>query len=227
MGLIAKVFVVFGSQQTDARLGQFQTTLMTPFSRSQLEPTSLQKFSPVLIDRACQLIGLLVNTSPDRGRGEIFVASGIDQVEMAISNLHDSLTFESYASFELFRSNGAGNATAVGQVFTFDEDQRLVAVFRGIRMRQMKQCVVEHLVRRTSVKSTSPELLTARDPAVTLLSAPAGEVGKPLNDQLRRNVSALFQATLGMNFIPEDRKVRCYRYLLILRADAIHFSLLN
>jgi len=174
--------------------------------RHGLEPASLRKYSPILIDRACQLVGLLINTSPARAQGEIFVAGEIDQVEIALSNLHDSVSFESYASFKL-----GDNATAVGQVFTFDQEQRLVAAFRGVRMRRMKQRMVEHLVRRTSGEIGISMPIVAPDP-VQILSPPLSthkqQVDESLNDQLRKSVSAIVRTTLGMDRIPADRKVR-------------------
>jgi hypothetical protein len=191
----------------------------------------LQTFSPILIDRACQIIGLLINLSPDRGRDEIFVACEIDQVEMAFSNVHNSVSFQSYASFELCKGNGNESATAVGQVFTFDQDMRLVAVFRGIRMRRMKKRTVEVLVRRASGEPASkiparldpvepvPSKLPPRhDPVGTLpspLLTPEGTVEDPGNDQSRRSVSAVFQTTLGMEHIPTDSKVSRYSFCYI------------
>jgi hypothetical protein len=180
--------------------------------RLQIEPASLQSFSPILIDRACQLIGLLVNTSPDRRQGEIFVANEIDQVEMALSNVHDSIFFESYASFELV--GGTEYATAVGQVFTFDQHQRLVAVFRGFRMRRMKQRTLEHLVQRSSADPVSPKFSAVCNPMETLPSPlnPKGEDDESLADQFRKKISAIFQTTLGIDHTPTDSKVR--RHLL-------------
>ena len=171
--------------------------------RLQLEPPILQKFSPILIDRACQLIGLLVNTSPDREQDEIFVASGVDRVEMVLSNVRDSASFQSYASFELSRGNGSESTTAIGQVCTFDEEHRLVAVFGGVRMRRMKQRIVEHLVRRVSAEHVPSELSSAAP-----LSTPKSECDEPSNDQLRRSISSVFQTTLGIDPISVDRKVR-------------------
>jgi hypothetical protein len=172
----------------------------------------------VLIDRACQLIGLLVNTSPDRRQDEIFVASGIDQVEMVLSNIQDSVSFESYASFELTGGNGTDGATAVGQVFTFDQDQHLVAAFRSVRMRRMKQRIVEHIVRRESSEPASIQLPEHRDPVKTLtepLLTPKKQVDESLNDQLCRSISSVFQTTLGIDHIPVDRKVRFCKVLAV------------
>jgi acyl transferase domain-containing protein len=183
--------------------------------RIKLEPAGLQPFSPVLIDRACQLIGLLVNTSPDRRQDEIFVASGIDQVEMVLSNIRDSVAFESYASFELTGGNGTDGATAVGQVFTFDQDQRLVAVFRSVRMRRMKQRIVEHIVRREAAEPVSIE---HRDPVKTMakpLLTPKKQVDQSGNDELCRNISSVFQTTLGIDHIPADRKVGFCKFFAV------------
>jgi hypothetical protein len=156
-----------------------------------------------------------LNTSPDRAQGSIFVASEIDQVEMVLSSIRNSVSFESYASFGLAENNGTEGATAVGQVFTFDQDQRLVATFRGVRMRQMKQRIVEDLVRQAAVEPVSPKPFAGCDPARTLftpLSAPKGEVEDPMNDKLRRSISTLFQTTLGVDYIPTDKKVSLYRF---------------
>lgn len=182
--------------------------------RLQLEPPSLQRFSPILIDRACQLIGLLVNTSPDRAQGKIFVASEIDQVEMVFSNIRNSASFETYASFELVGDSGTDGVTALGQVFTFDEDRQLVATFRGVRMRQMKQHIMEHLIHQAAVESGPSKLPANCGPATTLptpLSTPKGEFEDSLNDEMRKSISTLFQTTLGVDYIPADKKVSIYR----------------
>ncbi|KIM77611.1 hypothetical protein PILCRDRAFT_11865 [Piloderma croceum F 1598] len=126
------------------------------------------------------------------------MSTEIEHVEMTLSNLHDSVSFESYASFELSGIHGRESATAVGQVFTFDQQQRLVAVFRGVRMCQMKQCVVEHLVHQAS---GVPEEMLAT-PMLTL----KGDEGS-CNDQMRRTISAVFRTTLGIDHIPVDRKL--------------------
>jgi hypothetical protein len=206
--------------------------------RLEEEPTVLQTFSPILIDRACQIIGLLVNISPARGRDEIFVACEVDQVEMAFSNVHDSVSFESYASFELSNEG----AMAVGQVFTFDQDMRLVAVFRGIRLRRMKKRILEHLVRRASgapkvpapldrVEPVSSKLPPPRDPANTLpspLLTPDGTVEDSRNDQLRRTVAAMFHTTLGVEHIAMDKKVgRCRSLLYMYALTHLIYSWLN
>ena len=44
----------------------------------------LKDFLPMLLDRTCQLVGQLINMSRARRRDEIFMASGIEQVEMAL-----------------------------------------------------------------------------------------------------------------------------------------------
>ena len=49
----------------------------------ELEPTCLCRVSPVLIDRACQLMGLLINTSGMWRPDEIIATSGIKHVEVA------------------------------------------------------------------------------------------------------------------------------------------------
>jgi acyl transferase domain-containing protein len=190
--------------------------------RLELEPTTLRAFSSTLIDRACQLIGFLINTSPDRGRDEIFVSTEIEHVEMTLSNLHDSVSFESYASFEL---SGREDATAVGQVFTFDQQQRLVAVFRGVRMRRMKQHIVEHLVRQASgvpasTKHASSKPAPGREPEETLVTpvlTPKSDEGSS-NDQMRGTISAVFRTTLGIDHIPVDRKVRIYYVVALYHA---------
>ncbi|KIM72755.1 hypothetical protein PILCRDRAFT_15818 [Piloderma croceum F 1598] len=182
--------------------------------RLELEPTNMRAFSSTLIDRACQLIGLLIHTSPDRGRDEIFVSTEIEHVEMTLSNLHDSVSFRSYASFELSGVHGRESTTAVGQVFTFDQQQGLVAVFRGVRMRRMKQCVVEHLVRQASgmpasTKHASSKPAPGREPEETLATPvlmPKGDEGSS-NDQMRGTISAVFRTTLGIDHIPMDRKL--------------------
>jgi len=76
--------------------------------------------SPVLIDRVCQLVGLLINTSRACWRDEIFFASGFEHVEVVLARLSSGGgggELESYASFV------QRGADAVG-VFTFDGEQR-------------------------------------------------------------------------------------------------------
>ena len=97
---------------------------------------------------------------------------------MVLSNVCDSASFQSYASFELSGGNGAESSTAIGQVCKFDEDHQLVAVFGGVRMRRMKQRIVEHLVRRVSAEHVPSELSSA----VPLLT-PKSEFNKSSNDQ--------------------------------------------
>ena len=50
-----------------------------------LEPACMRGASPVLIYRACQLVGLLITTSRARRRDKIFVASGIEHVGVALT----------------------------------------------------------------------------------------------------------------------------------------------
>ena len=50
-----------------------------------LEPACVRGASPMLIYRACQLVGLLINTWRARRCDEIFVASGIEHVEVALT----------------------------------------------------------------------------------------------------------------------------------------------
>ena len=173
------------------------------------DPPVFKDFSPVLIDRACQVIGLLVNTSPARARDEIFVASEIDQMEMAFSKVRDSKHLESYASFEIFTGNGSENATAVGQVFTFDEHQQLVAAFRGIRMRRMKQHTLDILIRRTLPKSSAvtvaPSEVSAK-PSSSPSSSPKMAQIDTRRTQ-RDSVMAVFKKTLGIDELSEDRNV--------------------
>ena len=44
----------------------------------------LKDFLPMLLDRTCQLVGQLINMSRARKRDEFFMASGMEQVEMAL-----------------------------------------------------------------------------------------------------------------------------------------------
>jgi hypothetical protein len=168
-------------------------------------------------------MGLLVHTSPDRGRDEIFVAAEVEHVEMALSNLHDSVSFESCASFELSGVHDRESATAVGQVFTFDQQQRLVAVSRGVRMRRVKQRIVEHLVRRASdapasTKHASSKLSREHEETLaTPVLTPKGDDGSS-NDQIRGTISAVFQTTLRIDHIPVDRKVRRYYVVALYHA---------
>lgn len=174
------------------------------------DPLVFKDFSPVLIDRACQVIGLLVNTSPARARDEIFVASEIDQMEMAYSKVRDSKHLESYASFEIFTGNGSESATAVGQVFTFDEHQQLVAAFRGIRMRRMKQHTLDILIRRTLPKSSAPTVAPVEVSVKPSSSPSAGSKVMPQIDTRstqRDSIIAVFKKTLGIDELSEDRNV--------------------
>ena len=100
----------------------------------------------MLLDRACRLVGLLINTSRTGRRDEIFVASGIEHVEVVLAQLaagdEGREELESYASFV------QRGADTVGQVtFTFDRDQRLLEVSRGVRMWRVELRTAEHLVR--------------------------------------------------------------------------------
>ena len=108
----------------------------------ELEPTCLRGVSPVLIARACQLTGLLINTSGARRPDEIIAASGIKHVEVAPAWLSGGGEGE----LESFASFGQRGVDAVEKVFTFDREERLVTAFRGVRMRRMKLKMLAHLV---------------------------------------------------------------------------------
>jgi hypothetical protein len=189
-----------------------------PACQLETEPTDLQAFSPTFLDRACQLIGLLINTSPDRGQDEVFVAAEIEHVEMTLSNLHDSVSFESYASFELLGGHGRESATAVGQVFTFDQHQRLVAVVRGVRMRRVKQRIVELLFRQASGTLASTTHAPSKPEGALATPALTPKVEGSSNDQMRETISAAFQTTLGLDHIPVDRNVRRYYIVTLYHA---------
>ena len=181
-----------------------------PQEDDHFDPPVFKDFSPVLIERAYQVIGLLVNTSPARARDEIFVANEIDQMEMAYSRVRGSKHLESYASFEIFTGNGSENATAVGQVFTFDDNQRLVAAFRGIRMRRMKEHTFDILVRRTLPKSSVVTVAPSEVPTKPSSSpSPTPKVMPQIATQFtqRDSIVAVFKRTLGIDDLSEDRNV--------------------
>ncbi|KAF8575134.1 hypothetical protein K439DRAFT_1398560, partial [Ramaria rubella] len=193
--------------------------------RRVLEPSGLQHLSPILVDQAYQLLNLLVNTSPARERDQIFVLREIDQVEIAVSKVRDSVSLSSYASFEF--ADGHGDAKkVVGQVFTFDQDQRLVAAFRGVSMRSMKQHVATPptvtAIDTIGIPKPRAEAVSPSEPPLTPVSntiansdsasssAPLSptQVGEePSNDQLRKRVSDIVRTALSTDKIPTDIKL--------------------
>ncbi|KAF8584141.1 hypothetical protein K439DRAFT_1169276, partial [Ramaria rubella] len=192
--------------------------------RRVLEPSGLQNFSPILVDQAYQLLSLLVNTSSARERDQIFVLREVDQVEIAVSKVRDSVSLESYASFEFADGRGE-EAKAVGQVFTFDQDQRLVAAFRGVSMCSMKQDIATPPT-ATAIDTTgipkpisgpaspSPPLTPVSNPIAYSDSAPPSASlslrqvrGKSVDDQVRKCVSEIVGIALGIDNVPTDRKL--------------------
>ncbi|KAF8574361.1 ketoacyl-synt-domain-containing protein [Ramaria rubella] len=190
--------------------------------RRALEPSGLQHFSPILVDQAYQLLSLLVNTSPARERKQIFVPREIDQVEIAVSKVRDSISLESYASFEF--SDGHGGAkVVVGQVFTFDQDQRLVAAFRGVSMYSMQIATSPTMAAvdttgipnpRAGPGSLSPPLTPVSNPTAYSDLAPSStslsltQVGEEsTDDQLRKRVSDIVGNALGTDKVLTDRKL--------------------
>ena len=101
--------------------------------------SSLQDFSPMLIESACQLVGFLINTSSDRGSGEAFVTDEIGECAIAVSRLHGTEHVEMYASYKIVD----GGSAALGQVFAFDDKGQLISAFRDVCMAKMKMARVE------------------------------------------------------------------------------------
>jgi pimeloyl-ACP methyl ester carboxylesterase len=79
----------------------------------------------------------------------------------------------------------------------------------------MKQRIVEHIVRREAAEPVSIE---HRDPVKTMakpLLTPKKQVDESGNDELCRNISSVFQTTLGIDHIPADRKVGFCKFFAV------------
>ena len=109
------------------------------------------------------------------------------------------------AGYALFVRRGAD---AVGQVFTFDREQHIVAAFRSVRMPRMKQRTLVHLVRRADAGHGLPSpLLTPMMDGDAVRDGDAQD-GNARDTGLRQPVRAVVQGTRGVNNIPAEKKVR-------------------
>ena len=161
-------------------------------------PSSLQDFSPILIESACQLVGFLINTSSDCEPGEAFVTNEIGECAIAVSRLYETKHVETYASYKMINDG----SVALGQVFAFDDKGQLISAFRDVRM--MKIYVLKQLVERGRKPESSAATVQLVTPGTT--EARVMENNIP-NDGFDEKVIAIFRTALQLSEVPRDKSV--------------------
>ena len=167
-------------------------------------PSSLQDFSPMLIESACQLVGFLISTSSDRGSGEAFVVVEIGECAIADSRLYETEHLEMYASYKMVDDGSA----ALGQVFAFDDKGQLISAFRDVRMAKMKIYMLKRVIER----GRKPESLELVAPVTTEARVREHHVA---NDGFEEKVIAVFRTALRLSEIPRDKSVRSGVFFLM------------